>query len=49
VLYEGRRAGVVGEVHPAVLENWGIQVPAAAGEIELDVLLENERNEDEGR
>jgi phenylalanyl-tRNA synthetase beta chain len=49
VLYEGRRAGVVGEVHPAVLENWGIQVPAAAAEIELDVLLENERNEDEGR
>ena len=42
VLYKGRRIGVVGEIHPAVLENWGIQQPAAAGEIELDVVLERD-------
>jgi phenylalanyl-tRNA synthetase beta chain len=42
VLYKGRRIGVVGEIHPAVLENWGIQQPAAAGEIEMDVVLERD-------
>ncbi|UCF97855.1 MAG: phenylalanine--tRNA ligase subunit beta [Spirochaetaceae bacterium] len=40
VVYRGRRIGVIGEIHPAVLENWGIQQPAAAVEIELDGILE---------
>ncbi len=30
--------GVFGEIHPAVLENWGIQMPAVACEIDLDLL-----------
>ncbi len=34
----GRDAGVFGEVHPAVLENWNIQMPCAAAEINLDAL-----------
>jgi phenylalanyl-tRNA synthetase beta chain len=34
--------GLVGEVHPAVLENWGIQMPCAVAEIELEGLLEAE-------
>ncbi len=42
VLYKGRRIGVVGEIHPVVLENWGIQQPTAAGEIELDAILERD-------
>jgi phenylalanyl-tRNA synthetase beta chain len=40
VTYKGRRIGLIGEIHPAVLENWGIQQPAAAVEIELDAILE---------
>jgi phenylalanyl-tRNA synthetase beta chain len=42
VLYKGRKIGVVGEIHPAVLENWGIQQPTAAGEIELDAIVERD-------
>ncbi len=42
VLYKGRRIGVVGEIHPAVLESWGIQQPTAVGEIELDAILERD-------
>ncbi len=34
------RVGIFGEVHPAVLENWGIQMPTAACEIDLDLLLQ---------
>jgi len=40
VLCGGRRVGLIGEIHPAVLEAWGIQVPCAAVEIELEGLLE---------
>jgi phenylalanyl-tRNA synthetase beta chain len=32
--------GVFGEIHPAVLERWGLTVPCAAGEIDLDSILE---------
>ena len=42
VLYEGRTIGVIGEFHPAVLENWGIQQPVAAAEIELDAILQTD-------
>lgn len=35
------RVGLFGEVHPVVLENWGIQMPTAAGELDLDLLLSN--------
>jgi phenylalanyl-tRNA synthetase beta chain len=35
----GRPAGFIGEVHPAVLEQWGIQVPCALFELTLDTLL----------
>ena len=31
--------GVFGEIHPEVLENWGITVPCTAGEIDLDFLI----------
>ncbi len=32
--------GIFGELHPRVLENWGIQVPCTAGELDLERLLE---------
>ncbi len=35
----GKKAGVFGEVHPQVLENWGIGVPASLADIDLDALL----------
>ena len=40
LLYKGRRIGVIGEIHPAVLDAWGIQMPCAALELELEALLE---------
>jgi len=39
VLYKGSKIGVFGELHPEVLENWGITVPCTAGEIDLDALI----------
>jgi len=41
VLYKGRKIGVFGEIHPEVLENWGITVPCTAGEFDLDQLTDN--------
>ncbi|MFO8063278.1 MAG: phenylalanine--tRNA ligase subunit beta [Spirochaetota bacterium] len=38
LVVEGTHVGILGEVHPQVLENWGIQVPCSGGEIDLDVL-----------
>ncbi|MDR0444309.1 MAG: phenylalanine--tRNA ligase subunit beta [Treponema sp.] len=39
IFYQGKSAGVFGEIHPEVLENWGVKVPCTAGEIDLDALL----------
>ncbi|MDR1624937.1 MAG: phenylalanine--tRNA ligase subunit beta [Spirochaetia bacterium] len=38
ILIQGKDAGIFGEIHPAVLENWGIQTPCGAAEIFLDLL-----------
>ncbi|MGC9311354.1 MAG: phenylalanine--tRNA ligase subunit beta [Sediminispirochaetaceae bacterium] len=38
ILCGGREVGVFGEVHPQVLENWGIQVPCTCCEIDIDTL-----------
>ncbi len=35
----GKKTGVFGEIHPQVLENWGIQMPCTICEIDLDILL----------
>jgi phenylalanyl-tRNA synthetase beta chain len=40
IIYNGKQAGVFGELHPEVLDNWGVTVPCTAGEIDLDTLLE---------
>ena len=39
VMYKGRSIGVFGEIHPEVLENWGITMPCIAGELDIEVLL----------
>ena len=36
---QGKRVGIFGEVHPAVLESFGVAMPAAGGELDLDSLL----------
>jgi phenylalanyl-tRNA synthetase beta chain len=38
VFIDGREAGILGEFHPAVLEAWGIAVPVAGFELQLDSL-----------
>ncbi|NJE02495.1 phenylalanine--tRNA ligase subunit beta [Thermococcus sp. JdF3] len=35
IVVEGKPIGIIGEVHPAVLENWGIEMPVAAFEMFL--------------
>jgi len=39
LIVDGQPAGVFGEVHPQVLENWGITTPCAAGELDLETLM----------
>ena len=41
IVYKGKIVGVLGEVSPQVLENWGIQMPSTCCEIDLDILLED--------
>jgi len=36
VVTNGRAVGIVGEIHPLVLNNWGIEKPVAAFEIDID-------------
>lgn len=38
IVLNGSVLGVFGEIHPGVLSNWGINVPAVACEIDLDAL-----------
>ncbi len=40
VRVNGRKVGVLGEVHPQCLKNWGIQMPCAAVELSLDLMRE---------
>jgi phenylalanyl-tRNA synthetase beta chain len=36
---KGEKVGIMGEVHPQVLANWGIEMPCAVAEIALDPLM----------
>jgi phenylalanyl-tRNA synthetase beta chain len=36
IVSNGKSIGVVGEIHPQVLNNWGIEKPVAAFEIDID-------------
>ncbi|ASA77229.1 phenylalanine--tRNA ligase subunit beta [Thermococcus sp. 5-4] len=35
IIVNGKEIGIIGEIHPAVLENWGIEMPVAAFELFL--------------
>jgi phenylalanyl-tRNA synthetase beta chain len=39
IVVDNKVVGIFGEIHPAVLENWGITMPSVACEIDLDLLL----------
>jgi len=39
VYVAGNQVGVFGEVHPQVLENWSVSVPATLADLDLDSLL----------
>lgn len=47
IIYNGEKAGIFGETHPQVLESWGCSMPAVMAEFELDVLLMDEKKEEE--
>ncbi len=40
IMCGGRKVGIMGEIHPQVLENWGIQMPCAACEVNLDLVMQ---------
>ena len=39
IMIHGKRAGIFGELHPQVLENWTIGTPCVAGELDLEALM----------
>ncbi|MDR2133574.1 MAG: phenylalanine--tRNA ligase subunit beta [Treponema sp.] len=39
ILYKNKTIGVFGELHPELLENWGITVPCTACELDAEALL----------
>ena len=43
IMLNGKQVGVFGEVHPQVLENWGIIVPCVAGEVDIEALMPKEK------
>jgi len=38
IMLEENEAGIIGEIHPQVLQNWGLENPASAFEISIDQL-----------
>jgi phenylalanyl-tRNA synthetase beta chain len=39
VIYKGKSIGIFGELHPELLENWGVTIPCTAGELDIETLL----------
>ena len=37
VLVAGKKVGLFGELHPQVLENWGIEMPIVALELDFEI------------
>jgi phenylalanyl-tRNA synthetase beta chain len=44
IFFEKKQIGIMGEISPQVLENWKIEMPAAAFEISLEELFEKTKN-----
>lgn len=40
ILMDGRQVGLIGELHPEVLEQWQVTMPAVAFELEINALAE---------
>ncbi|MDR2901111.1 MAG: phenylalanine--tRNA ligase subunit beta, partial [Treponema sp.] len=40
ILYNNEKVGVFGEIHPEVLENWGVAIPCTALEIDLEMVID---------
>jgi len=40
ILVEGKKVGFIGELHPQVLQNWGLEIPVAVFEVNLTELLD---------
>lgn len=40
IIVQGKKLGVIGEIHPQVLENWGLAVPVVGLELDLEELYE---------
>jgi len=38
IISKGKNAGIIGEINPLVLENWGIGAPCAVCEVNLDLI-----------
>jgi phenylalanyl-tRNA synthetase beta chain len=39
IIYKGEPVGILGEIHPRVLEAWGVTMPCSGAEIDLEYLL----------
>jgi phenylalanyl-tRNA synthetase beta chain len=39
ILVKGKQIGIIGEIRPEVLENWKLEMPVAAFEIEIENLI----------
>lgn len=42
LLYNGEQIGIFGEVNPKVLENWDINIPCFAGELNIEKILKSQ-------
>ena len=39
IIYKGEQIGIFGEINPQVLENWNIEIPCYAGELNIEKIL----------
>ncbi len=42
-MVEGKSIGLIGELHPEVLEAWQISMPISVFELEVDALVRKDR------
>lgn len=40
IIFENKKIGFIGEIHPKILKNWGIKMPVALFEISLEKIFE---------
>ena len=42
ILYNNKKIGIIGEIHPSVLENFGLKNPVLAMEIDIQGIYESD-------